>query len=168
VALGLGDRARARGLAERALSLGREIGAREAVSMALNTLAVTARADGDLERAAAFFEEGLKLAAEVGERTSIAYYLEGLAEIFASKNRLERAARLWGAARALLETIEEVLAYPQAADHTFYDQRLAAARESLGRRRWEEAWAEGQAMTSEEAVGYALEKHGDEEPDSPQ
>ncbi len=79
---------------------------------------------------------------------------------------MERAARLWGAARALLETIEAV-AYSHAADRAFYE-RLTAARERLDRRVWEEAWAEGRAMTTEEAVGYALaEQYGDEQLNSP-
>ncbi|QIN82257.1 helix-turn-helix domain-containing protein [Rubrobacter tropicus] len=160
VALGMGDRARARRLAGRALSLAREIGAREAIAVALPTLAVTARDDGDLERAAALFAEGLTLSAEVGDRTNIAYYLEGLAELSASENGLEQAARLWGAARTLLETIE-VIAYPHAADRTFYEERLAAARASLDERAWEKAWSEGRAMTTEEAVEYALDDRGD-------
>src|SRR5215210_1462225 len=160
VALGMGDRARARRLAGRALSLAREIGAREAIAVALPTLAVTARDDGDVEKAAALFAEGLTLSAEVGDRTNIAYYLEGLAEISASENRRERAARLWGAAHTLLETIE-VIAYPHAADRSFYDARLTRSREDLDERAWKKAWAEGQAMTTEEAVDYALHRDGD-------
>lgn len=159
VALGMGDRTRARRLAERALSLAREIGAREAVAVALPTLATIARTDGDLDRAAALFGEGLALSAEVGDKSNVAYYLEGLAEISASKDRPVRAARLWGAARALLETIE-VIAYPHAADRTFYGERLTEARETLDRQTWEKAWAEGQAMATEEAVEYALAKTG--------
>ena len=69
--------------------------------------------------------------------------------------------RLWGAAEAILEQIE-VIAYPHASNRSFNDQQLAAARGSLDKRAWEEAWAEGRAMTTEEAVAYGLE--GDEEP----
>jgi predicted ATPase/DNA-binding XRE family transcriptional regulator len=157
VALGQGERDRARRLAERSLSLSREIGAREAISVALPTLAGIARSDGDLERAARLFEEGLMLSAEVGDGTNVAYYLEALAEISASEDKPERAARLWGAAGAILESIE-VIAYPHAADRTFYDRQMAAARERLDERTWETAWEEGRAMATEEAVGYALEK----------
>jgi non-specific serine/threonine protein kinase len=157
VALGQGDRARARRLAERALSLAREIGAREAVSVALPTLATIARSDEDLGLAARLFEEGLVLSAEVGDGTNVAYYLEALAEISAAEDKLERAARLWGAAGALLETIE-VIAYPHAVDRAFYDRQMAAVRQRLDAPTWEEAWGEGRAMTTEEAVGYALEK----------
>ena len=157
VALGLGDGARARRLAERSLSLGREIRAREAVSLALRTLATIARSEDDLELAGSLFGEGLRLNYEIGERTNIAYYLEGLAEVSAAEGRLERAARLWGAARTLPDTVE-VVAYPPDADRAFYE-RLTAARERLDRRAWEEAWAEGRAMTTEEAVAYALEDY---------
>jgi hypothetical protein len=158
VALGLGDGARARWLAERSLSLGREIGARETVSLALRTLATIARSEDDLELAGSLFGEGLRLNYEIGERTNIAYFLEGLAEVSAAEGRLERAARLWGAARTLPDTVE-VVAYPHAADRAFYE-RLTAARERLDRQRaWEEAWAEGKAMTAEEAVAYALEDY---------
>ncbi len=61
MALGLGDSARARSLAERSLSLGREVGAREAVALALHTLAPIARSEGDLHLAGSLFGEGLRL-----------------------------------------------------------------------------------------------------------
>jgi tetratricopeptide (TPR) repeat protein len=160
VALGMGDRDRARRLAERSLSLGRELGAREAVSVALPTLATIARADGDLDRARELFGEGLLFSAEVGDGTNVAYYLEGLATLAAAEGNLERAVRLWAAAEAILEEIE-VIAYPHATDRSFNDQQLAAARASLDEPAWEEAWAEGRSMTTEEAVAYALD-HGEE------
>jgi len=153
----------ARRLAERSPSLGREVGARESASLALRTLATIARSEEDLELAGSLFGEGLRLNFEIGERTNIAYYLEGLAEVSAAEGRLERAARLWGAASTLPDTAE-VVAYPRVADRAFYG-RMSAARERLDRR----AWEEGGAMTTEEAVGYALAKHGadDEEPNRP-
>ena len=158
VALGQGNLARARRLAERALSLARDIGAWESISVALPTLAAIARTDDDHERAAALFGEGLTLSAEVRDRTNIAYYLERLAEIAVSEDRPDRAARLAGAAEALQKTIE-VIEYPHAADRTFYDQQIAVTCERLDGRAWEEAWTDGQAMTTEEAVEYALENH---------
>jgi hypothetical protein len=44
-----------------------------------------------------------------------------------------------------------------SADRSLNEEQLATARESLDERAWEEAWAEGRAMTTEEAVAYALE-----------
>jgi non-specific serine/threonine protein kinase len=164
VALGMGDRARARRLAERSLALGREIGAREAVSVALPTLATIARADGDYELAGELFGEGLLFSAEVGDGTNVAYYLEGLATLAAAEGRPERAVRLWGAAEAILEQIE-VIAYPHATDRSSNDRQLASARASLDERTWEEAWAEGRSMTTEEAVAHALEHSEEAAPD---
>jgi predicted ATPase/transcriptional regulator with XRE-family HTH domain len=164
VALGMGDRDRARRLAERSLSLGRELGAREAVSVALPTLATIARADGDIDRARELFGEGLLFSAEVGDGTNVAYYLEGLATLAAAEGNPERAVRLWGAAEAILEEIE-VIAYPHASDRSFNDQQLAATREILDDRAWEEAWAEGRSMTTEEAVAYALDDGEEPAPD---
>jgi non-specific serine/threonine protein kinase len=158
----MGDRERARRLAERSLSLGRELGSRETASVALPTMASIARADGDLERARRLLGEGLIFSAEIGDGTNVSYYLEGLAAISASEGDPERAAQLWGAAEAILEKIE-VISYPHAADRSLNEEQLAAAREDLDRRSWEGAWAEGRAMTIEEAVAYALE---DQNPES--
>lgn len=156
VALGQGDLAHAHRLAERALSLGRELGSREIASVALPTLAAIARTGGDREKAAYLLAEGLTLSAEVGDRTNVAYYLEGLAELAASGDALERAARLGGAAEATREGIE-VIAYPHASDRTSFEWQ-PAARAKLGERAWEDAWRQGRAMTTEQAVGYALEE----------
>jgi len=101
--LALGDRTRARGLAERALSLAREVGAADSVYIALHTLAQIARDEGDHQRAVELFEESLQLSADLEDASNVAYCLEGLAAIAASEGELARAARLWGAAEVLLE-----------------------------------------------------------------
>ena len=41
-----------------------------------------------------------------------------------------------------------------------YDRALAAARAQLDEAAWNAAWAEGRAMTLEQAVTYALEDAG--------
>jgi predicted ATPase len=156
-ALTLGDFVRARRLAERGLSLAREIGARDGASVALHTLAAIARTEGDHGRAARFFGEGLTLSAEIRDHTNVALCLEGLAGLDASEGDLARAARLWGASEALLETVE-VTAYLNTPDRSLHRGEVAAARERLGERPWERAWAEGRAMNTERAVEYALEK----------
>lgn len=67
-----------------------------------------------------------------------------------------RAARLWGAAEALREVIE-VTAYIYAPDRSLYQSQVTAARAQLDdEAAWEAAWAEGRAMTPEEAIEYAL------------
>src|SRR5919112_656247 len=159
VPLAQGDLAQARRLAERALSLSRASkGARDVVYVALHPMAAVARAEGDHERAARLLEESLMLSVEIGDESNVAYCLEGLAAVAASEDKLERAARLWGAAEALLEAIE-VIAYPHASDRSLYQQQVADARARLGEEVWKKAWAQGRAMTREQAIEYALEGH---------
>jgi predicted ATPase/DNA-binding XRE family transcriptional regulator len=162
--LSRGEIARARQLAERGLSLAREVGARDALYLTLQALATVARAEGDNERAARLFGEGLSLSAEVEDHSSLAYYLQGLAAVAASEGELARAARLWGAAETLLETTE-IISYAHAPDRSLYQRQVAAARARLDDAAWEAAWAEGRAMTPQQAVAYALNE--DEAPPTP-
>jgi hypothetical protein len=157
--LNQGNHSRARQLAERGLALSQEVGHKSATSTILYVLARLAQAEHNHEQARRLFEEGLIYSAEVGDMTQVAYCLEGLAAIAASDNRLVGAARLWGAAEALLETIE-ITARPYAPDRSLYQEQVAAARARLDEQTWVEAWAEGRAMSFEQAVAYALE--GDE------
>jgi predicted ATPase len=153
-----GDHARARQSAEKALALGREAGDRHGISEAFWVLARLAwEIEHDHERARALLEEGLKHSAEIGDGTTIAHCLQGLAAIAAvSEDCLVDGARLWGAAEALLERIEAT-ASPLASDRSLGYRQVAAARERLDDERvWTEAWAEGRAMTTGQAVEYAL------------
>ncbi len=149
------DLTTARRLAERGLSLAREVGAREIIYITLTPLAAIALEEGDHERAKRLFEEGLTLSSELGEESSVAYCLEGLATIAAHEGNLEHASRLWGAAEALLEEIEAI-SYPHASDPSLRRDRVDAARARLDQQTWEVAWAEGRAMTTEQAISEAL------------
>ncbi|MDQ4126818.1 MAG: helix-turn-helix domain-containing protein [Actinomycetota bacterium] len=153
-----GDYTRAKQSAQKALDLGREAGERHGISEALWVLARLAwEIEHDHERARALFEEGLELSAEIGDGTTVAHCLQGLAAIAAAcEDRPVDGARLWGAAEALLEKIEAT-ASPLASDPSLVQRQLAAARYRLGdERAWTQAWAEGRAMTTGEAVEYAL------------
>jgi hypothetical protein len=44
------------------------------------------------------------------------------------------------------------------ADRLAHEQGLAALRESLGPEAFERAWADGEAMSLDEAVAYALKR----------
>ena len=160
VPLAQGDTGRARQLAERALSLARgSEGARDVLYVALHPLAAMASAEGAHERAARLLEESLRLSVEIGDESNVAYCLEGLAAVAAAGGELERAARLWGAAEALLETIE-VMIYPHASDRLLRQRQVAGARARFEGEAWEAVWNEGRALGFKEAVAYALESTG--------
>jgi predicted ATPase/DNA-binding XRE family transcriptional regulator len=66
-----------------------------------------------------------------------------------------RAATLAGAAQALREATPQALAYDE---RLAYEQNLAAARDkAIDQSDWQEAWAEGRAMSMEGAINYALD-----------
>jgi predicted ATPase len=114
---------------------------------------VTAYKGDDYEEAAGFLEQGLGLIREVGDWEWVAYSLDSFAVIAGAKAQGERAARLWGAAEALRKTIGATL---HGTDRPDYERSVAAARSQLNETTWEAAWAEGLAMSPEEAAEYAL------------
>jgi glycine/D-amino acid oxidase-like deaminating enzyme len=77
-----------------------------------------------------------------------------LAGVAARQGNAERAARLFGAAEELNEAIQDP---PPPAQRREIEQNMATAQSQLEAARWEAAWAEGRAMTLEQAVAYALE-----------
>ena len=71
-----------------------------------------------------------------------------------SQHQVRRAAILFGAQDALCDWLKNTLSM---AERNEYEQALASARVALGEKAFTAAWAEGQAMTLEQAVAYALE-----------
>ncbi len=65
----------------------------------------------------------------------------------------ERAARLFGAWEAILERL---CAVPQPSDKPEYDRSIAAVRAQLDEATFGRAWAEGRAMSLEQAVASVL------------
>jgi predicted ATPase/DNA-binding SARP family transcriptional activator/DNA-binding CsgD family transcriptional regulator len=150
-----GDHERAAALIEEAVELGRERrrGFIGFLPRALDTLGSTALSDGDLERAKAVLAEGLALSREVGDIDSTSASLEGLACVAGARGEAARAARLFGAALAL----QEAIGYQKTLDErALRNPYLTAARSQLEKASWEAIFAEGQAMTLEKAVEYAL------------
>jgi hypothetical protein len=108
---------------------------------------------GNYERAMALFKESLALRNEVGSKQGVAECLERLGGIAGVQGQSERAARLFGAAEALRAFIGAPLT---SADRGDYDRNVATTRVGLDEPAFAAAWAEGRAMTLEQAVGYAL------------
>jgi predicted ATPase/DNA-binding SARP family transcriptional activator/DNA-binding CsgD family transcriptional regulator len=159
-----GDHEGSVALAREALAIYRELGDRQGIVRCYVGLGLTELARGDHERAALQFEETLRLLRSVGEKLGIAYALFGLAGAEAARAQPGRAARLWGAAEALREEMGVALSHWDLYGYD-YEGRVSAARTMLGDEgAWEEAWAEGRAMTPDQAVEYAL---GAEEPAPP-
>jgi predicted ATPase/class 3 adenylate cyclase len=155
-----GDHEQATVLNEEAARLYRDRGSRGGLVYALDNLAWAALERGDHERARVLHEETLALCRELGDKLIGSESLEGLACAAAARGEAERSARLFGTARSL--------GYQQApAERALREPYLAEARSLLEEAAWKAALAEGQAMTFEEAVFYALAgEAGSDTPDS--
>jgi predicted ATPase/class 3 adenylate cyclase len=161
VACAQGDFVRALPLFEETLALFGELGYRDGVAQVLLDLARVARVLGDETQATQRFAESLALFRETGRLRDTAYCLEGLAGIAATSGQPQRGARLFGAAEALREVVGIPLPPVNRAD---YERDVAVARADLDETAFAAAWAEGRAMTLEQAMAYALEPTPEEPP----
>ena len=116
-----------------------------------------ARDLGDYGRAAALYRESLALRRELNDPLETARSLEDLAVLAARQGQAERTARLLGANEAQCEAIG---AAPPVAVRTEYEWTLATARSALGEERFAAVWAEGRALSLDQAVAYALAAEG--------
>ena len=148
-----GELQRATGLLEEsAVLLCKEVNGDELV-FALDVLGWAKLLQGDHERAKALHEESLALCWEWDNKSIAADSLEGLACAAEMEGKAERASRLFGAARALREAVG---ARQPPEQRDLRQPYLTSARSQLGETTWEAVFAEGQAMTFEESVEYAL------------
>jgi DNA-binding NarL/FixJ family response regulator len=85
----------------------------------------------------------------VGDKWSIASCLEGLAGVVVAEGEPVWAARLWGAAETLRETVGAPI---PPVERTDYERAVAVAHAKLGEQAFSAAWAEGRAMTLEQAL----------------
>jgi predicted ATPase/DNA-binding XRE family transcriptional regulator len=120
----------------------------------LNSLAMLALDEGDDARAKDHLVEGLAVLQEMGERSAIANTLEVFAGLAVRQGHLVRAARIFGAAEVFRETLNAPMLLFQ---RHFNERGVAALRAQLDESAFTSAWAEGRAMTLEQAVAYALE-----------
>jgi len=156
--LGLGDLARARkdpGDARRhyleALVILREIDARPEIARCLAGLGRVAMDLGALALARQHLAESLRLSHSTGARIGVARGLEAFAALAVREDRPELAVRLTAAAAALRDAAG--LPPPSGARTERY---LASARR-LGENTIARLWAQGFAMSTDEAVALALE-----------
>lgn len=168
VAVSQRDMERAIALTEESLALFRQIGDLQGVGHCLNNLGLATLNQADYDRASLLMRENLQIAWESDYKLAIQYSFFGLAGVATSRTQPARAARLWGAAEAMGETSGIQLS-PLARSHTNYDGYLAAARAGLDEAAFTAAWAEGRAITPEQAVEYALGRspHAGTEPLAP-
>jgi tetratricopeptide (TPR) repeat protein len=107
----------------------------------------------DYQKAKDLFEESLKLFIEVANETGMMDCLLGFATVMGMTGKLYQAAQLFGAAESLLEVIAR---HMDPSDQKEFDHYVAVVRGQLDQETFAKAWAEGRAMTLEQAIELAL------------
>jgi len=146
--------ARAQALHEESRALFRELGNQRSYANALSHLAPVWLAQAVPEQALAALRESSAIFQDLEDRHGNIWNLERFAELAGLQGEAVKAARLWAAAEALREQMGIPL---PPMEMTRYAEPLAAARAQLTETAWNSAWAEGRAMSLEQALSYMLQ-----------
>ncbi len=125
---------------------------------ALTTRARVAIAQGEAEQAERDAHDALAITAELKGYSHISDTLECLAALAVDASSHREAARLFGAADAIRQRMGAVRYKVWDAA---YEASVAGLRDTLGQKDFESAWAEGAALSTEEAIAYAQRGRGE-------
>ncbi len=148
-----GDFVIARGLLEGSHEIMVELGVLPRAADNAIALGLIHRRLGDLAEARRLTREGVELTARIGDESRGPIMLDAAAAFVLARGQAPEAVRLAAAAAHLRATIGGNLP-------TFFlniDLEMAAARQQLGEAAFASAWADGEALSADRALGYALE-----------
>jgi predicted ATPase/class 3 adenylate cyclase/DNA-binding CsgD family transcriptional regulator len=149
-----GDLASARDLADEAVSTTTGWYS----TLALMTRARVAIAAGEPDQAERDARDALALSAGMNANLRVPEILECLAVLAGEAGSHREAARLFGAAEAIRGRMSIARFKVWNAG---YEGSVAALRDALGENDFDSAWAEGLALSTEEAIGYAQRGRGE-------
>jgi hypothetical protein len=149
-----GNYKQARAQFEICLPLFTELQDRHRLGMVHSEFAHLERRQGHFEKAKLLYRETIQEWQKLGHRAAVAHELECFAFIAKVQEEAERAARLLGAAEALRERINIPMTPSEQPE---YERELNDLRTNMEEATFAKAWADGQAMTMEAAIGFALE-----------
>lgn len=149
-----GDLTQAVACHQESLALRQEIGDRLGTSLSLNSLGYTYLTRGDTSDAERCFVQSLTVLREQGDKSHIVLDLVGLAATARLLGDPLRAARLYGAAEALRQRVGSAI---EPDVRVLIEPHLSAICAQLDQVAFQAAWAEGQAMTLEQAITYGIE-----------
>jgi tetratricopeptide (TPR) repeat protein len=135
------------------LSLFRELGDRRRIAWVLNSLACALVNAGEVARVEPILQESLSICQELPNRLDLRGTVGEWAHLAVRQGQVTRAARLLGAAERLIEPRSA----PLASLPNSWERLVEEIRAQLDAATFAAAWAEGQAMTLEQAIAYALE-----------
>ena len=147
----------ARILLEESLVKRRALREKQGLAHSLHNLGLVAYEQGEYAQAQEMQRESLGIRREMGVKKSIAYSLEAFASLAVHQARYERGIHLWAAASALRDRLGSPL---RPFDREKQERKAASVQQALDDDAFAAAWAQGRALTLEQAVRYALEEKG--------
>jgi predicted ATPase/class 3 adenylate cyclase/DNA-binding CsgD family transcriptional regulator len=154
VALAEGDLATARRWTDESIALA--TGWQRALALTISARIATA--SGDPEAAEHDVHQAISLMNELRAFAHVPDALECLADLAAIGANHEEAARLFGAAESA--RLATGMVRYQVYD-AWYEASVAALRDAMGELDFDAAWAEGAAMSIDEAIAYAQRGRGE-------
>jgi predicted ATPase/class 3 adenylate cyclase len=152
-ALRAGDVPAARAYLDQAARAMREIG-EKGFNLSVN-MGWVLRQDRDPDGARSSFQEALRISRRNGDRNGMAYASLGLACLAADAGDWGRAAVLHGAAQAFLGPTGQPW---EELEERYRQDSLGQVRAHLSQQQFEQAYAEGMALSFDQAIGLASGK----------
>jgi predicted ATPase/transcriptional regulator with XRE-family HTH domain len=148
-----GDYPQAEPMYAEALALSRALGDQRSEAHIAQELGAVAIKLGDVERAMTLLAESLASFRKWADSLGIVRCLMGLADLQRVHGHMEQAARVLSFVELWLQSNQIQLVH---FDRTNYGRSVVAARVQLDEATFAKAWAEGRAMTMQQAIAYAL------------
>ena len=135
------------------LPLFEEIKDEHRVNMVHSEFAHIDRYQGNYQQAEEAYRKTILVWQKLGHRAAVAHQLECFAFVAKAQEEPERALRLLGAAEILRERINIQMQPPERKE---YDREVTGLHAMLSENEFKNYWAQGRAMTMDEAVELAL------------
>jgi predicted ATPase/DNA-binding SARP family transcriptional activator len=157
IALARGDFERARAYIQENARNGHERGNQQDYLWSRAHLGYVALREGSINESRQIFMETARDFQKDGYEIGVIFTLEGMAELYVSVGKPEHAARLIGWAEAARGKLGDTRPLLEQAN---VDKIIAASLAKMGEVEFSDAYEEGQGMTLDEAVMYALTEAG--------
>jgi serine/threonine-protein kinase PknK len=148
-----GDYSSAEAIFNEGVKADREMGLKINEAYCLTFLAAVKMHSGNFQVARDNLKEGAQILLDAGDRFGQTMSLVYFAELAKIESKSEVAARLFAAVAAICRTADITL---YAIERATLDRSVAELRRQLLEASFNAAWAEGGAMTLEQAVAYAV------------
>jgi tetratricopeptide (TPR) repeat protein len=140
---------------EESLDLFTELRDRHRIAMIHSEFAHLDRRQGHFAQAKLHYRETILKWHQIGHRAAVAHQLECFAFIAKAEEEDQRAAKLFGAAEILRENPNLPM---NPMEQVEYEREVSDLRANMDEATFARAWAEGRALTMEQAIAFALEE----------